>query len=114
LLRIATDQQVAPGARASAQVVVCTASAAAVSQGQQLARELRNRALVVADVSGRGLDKKLREAGRLGARLALLVGLEEGLILRDLQTREQHVITDDTALDAVSEALLRAAREPAP
>jgi histidyl-tRNA synthetase len=114
LLRIAADQQAAPGPRPSAQVVVCTASPAAVSQGQQLARELRNRALVVADVSGRGLDKKLREAGRLGARLALLVGLEEGLILRDLQTREQHVITDDTALEAVSEALLRAAREPAP
>jgi histidyl-tRNA synthetase len=114
LLRIAADQEAAPGAKPSAQVVVCTASAAAVSQGQQLARELRNRALVVADVSGRGLDKKLREAGRLGARLALLVGLEEGLILRDLQTREQHVITADTALDAVSEALLRAAREPAP
>jgi histidyl-tRNA synthetase len=95
-------------------VVVCTASAAAVSRGQQLARELRNRALVVADVSGRSLEKKLREAGRLGARLALLVGLEEGLILRDLQTRDQHVITDETALDAVSEALLRAAGEPAP
>jgi histidyl-tRNA synthetase len=114
LLRIAADQDAAPGAKPSAQVVVCTASPAAVSEAQRLARELRNRALVVADVSGRGLDKKLREAGRLGARLALLVGLEEGLILRDLQAREQHVITAETALDAVSEALLRAAREPAP
>jgi histidyl-tRNA synthetase len=113
LLRIAADQEAAPGAKPSAQVVVCTASAAAVSEGQQLARELRNRALVVADLSGRGLDKKLREAGRLGAQLALLVGLEEGLILRDLQAREQHVITAETALEAVSEALLRAAREPA-
>jgi len=114
LLRIAADQDAAPGAKPSAQVVVCTASPAAVSEAQQLARELRNRALVVADVSGRGLDKKLREAGRLGARLALLVGLEEGLILRDLQVREQHVITAETALDAVAEALLRAAQEPAP
>jgi len=68
---------------------------------------------VIADVSRRGLDKKLREANRLGAPLALLVGLDEGLVLRNLRTRRQQVVTADTVLEAVSDELLRAEQEPA-
>jgi histidyl-tRNA synthetase len=114
LLRIAADQEVAPRPQSPAQVVVCTAAASSAAEAQRLARQLRQRAAVIADVSARGLDKKLREADRLGALLALLVGLDEGLVLRNLRTREQQVVTADTAFDAVSEELLRAAQEPAP
>jgi histidyl-tRNA synthetase len=67
---------------------------------------------VITDLSARGLDKKLRDANRMSARLALLVGLEEGLVLRNLQTRDQQVVAADGVLDAVSEQLLQAAREP--
>jgi hypothetical protein len=42
----------------------------------------------------------------------LLVGLDEGLVLRNLRTREQQVVTEETVLDAVSAELLQAAREP--
>ncbi len=68
---------------------------------------------MITDLSDRRLDKKLRDADRLGALLALLVGLEEGLVLRNLRTREQQVVTADTVLDAVSAELLAAAKEPA-
>ena len=110
LLRIAADQQVAPRSQPPAQVVVCTAVAASGAEAQQLARELRQRTTVITDVSGRGLDKKLRDADRLGALLVLLVGLDEGLVLRNLHTRDQRVVTAETALDAVSDELLRAAQ----
>jgi histidyl-tRNA synthetase len=113
LLRIAAEQQVTPSSQPPAQVVVCTAVAASGAEAQQLGRELRQRTTVIVDVSGRGLDKKLREADRLGALLALLVGLDEGLVLRNLHTREQRVVTAETAVDAVSDALLRAAQDPA-
>jgi len=113
LLRIAVDQRVAPGAQPAALVVVCAAVTAATDDAQQLARQLRQRTTVIADVSQRGLDKKLREANRLGAPLALLVGLDEGLVLRNLRTRRQQVVTADTVLEAVSDELLRAEQEPA-
>ena len=113
LLRIAADQHVTPSSQPPAHVVVCTAPAASGAEAQQLARELRQRTTVIADVSGRGLDKKLRDADRLGALLVLLVGLDEGLVLRNLHTRDQRVVTAETALDAVSDELLRAAQDPA-
>ena len=50
---------------------------------------------MITDVSDRRLDKKLRDADRLGALLALLVGLDEGLVLRNLRTRDQQVVTAD-------------------
>ena len=57
------------------------------------ARELRNRTSVITDLTDRRLDKKLRDAGRLGALLALLVGMEDGLVLRNLRTRKQQVVS---------------------
>jgi histidyl-tRNA synthetase len=113
LLRIATDQDVAPAPQPQAQLVICTVGAAVAGSARELARELRNRTSVITDFTQRKLDKKLRDADRLGAMLALLVGLDEGLVLRNLHTREQRVIDHGTALDAVSEELLRAAQETA-
>ena len=111
LLKLAADQGVAPAPQPPAQLVLCS-SGGAPAQARRLARELRNRTSVVTDLTDRRLDKKLRDAGRLGALLALLIGLDEGLVLRNLRTREQQVVTEETVLDAVSAELLQAAREP--
>ena len=111
LLRVAVDQGAAPASQPPAQVVICTAGGDP-GEARELARELRNRTSVVTDLTDRRLDRKLRDADRLGALLALLVGLPDGLVLRNLRTREQQVITAETALDAVSAELLQAAREP--
>ncbi len=112
LLKVAADQGVAPAPQPSAQLVVCTTGGASAAEGRRLARELRNRTSVVADLTDRRLEKKLRDADRLGALLALLVGLDEGLVLRNLRTRAQQVVNADTVLDAVSAELLKAAQEP--
>jgi histidyl-tRNA synthetase len=111
LLKVAADQGVAPAPQPPAQLVICTAGAD-LSGARRLALDLRNRTTVVTDLTDRRLDKKLRDAGRLGALLALLVGLEDGLVLRNLRTGDQEVVTADTVLDAVSAELLQAAREP--
>ncbi len=114
LLIVAANQGVAPVAQPPAQLVVCTATAAGAKEARKIARHLRDRTTVIADLSARRLDKKLRDADRLGARLALLVGLDEGLVLRNLRTRAQQVVTADTVLDAVSAELLQAAQEGVP
>jgi histidyl-tRNA synthetase len=91
--------------------VVCTAMEAVAQEARELARELRHRTSVIADLSNRRLDKKLRDADRIGARLALLVGLDEGLVLRNLRTRKQQLVTAETVLDAVAADLSQAAAE---
>lgn len=113
LLRVATDQGVAPGPQPPAQVVICTTGDGSGTDARDLARRLRHRTSVITDLTTRKLDRKLRDASRLGARLVLLIGLDEGLVLRNLDTREQRVVTTESAPDAVSEALLAAAQEPA-
>ncbi len=113
LLRVAADQGVAPGPQPPAQLVILTATGAP-EQARALAEELRNRTSVIVDVSERRLDKKLRDAGRLGALLALLVGLDEGLVLRNLRTRDQQPVTAESVLEAVSAELLEAAKDPSP
>ncbi|MDQ6846221.1 MAG: histidine--tRNA ligase [Candidatus Dormibacteraeota bacterium] len=112
LLNIAADQGVAPAVQPPAQLVICTTAGASATDGRRLARDLRNRTSVVTDLTDRRLEKKLRDADRLGALLALLVGLDEGLVLRNLRTRAQQVVSADTVLDAVSAELLQAAQEP--
>ncbi len=111
LLKVAAEQGVAPGPQPPAQLMILTATSAP-AEARRLAEQLRNRTSVILDVSDRRLDKKLRDAGRLKALLALLVGLDEGLVLRNLRTGDQQRVTEDGVLDAVSAELLEAAREP--
>jgi histidyl-tRNA synthetase len=113
LLRIATDQGVAPLPQPQAQLVICTVGPAAAGRARELARELRQRTSVITDYTDRKLDKKLRDAGRIGALLVLLVDLDDGLVLRNLHSREQRIIDDDSALDAVAQELRAALGEPA-
>lgn len=76
---------------------------------QKLAEELHERGLaVVADVSNARLDAKLGRASKMGAWLALLVGLEEDngrVTLRDLRLREQQKIRPDQVLSTALEML---------
>lgn len=113
LLRIATDQGVAPPPQPQAQLVICTVGPDAAERARGLARELRQRTSVITDLTDRKLDKKLRDAGRLGALLVLIVGLDGGLVLRNLQKRVQQTIDDESALDAVAQELRAALQEPA-
>jgi histidyl-tRNA synthetase len=113
LLIVAAAQQVAPGAAPPTELVVCSATPAAAAQAQDLARDIRTRSSVIADVGPRRLEKKLRDADRMGARLALLVGLDEGLVLRNLQAQQQRVVTAETVLDAVASELSQTAAEAA-
>ncbi|MBJ7595021.1 MAG: histidine--tRNA ligase [Candidatus Dormibacteraeota bacterium] len=112
LLTVAVDQGIAPRAGPPAQVVICTVGEESAATARTLARQLRDRTSVVSDVSDRRLDRKLRDAGRSDATLALLVGMDEGLVLRNLRTRQQQVTTSDRVLDAVSAELLAAAQDP--
>ena len=112
VLRMATQQGVAPGPNPPAQLVVCTTGSATSSDIRDIAEQLRHRTTVITDASERRLDRKLRDAGRLGALLVLLVGLDEGLVLRNLRSREQQLVTPETVLDEVSGQLVAAAQAP--
>ncbi len=112
LLRIAAEQGVAPAAQPPAQLVILT-TADDQAEARRLARTLRDRTSVITDLSARRLEKKLRDADRLGALLALFVGLPEGLVLRNLRSGDQQVVSADGVLEAVSAELLAAARGPA-
>ncbi len=109
LLKIAVEQGVAPAAQPAAQLVILTATDEP-AEARRLARTLRDRTSVITDLSARRLEKKLRDAGRLGALLALFVGLDEGLVLRNLRTGDQRVVSADGVLEAVSAELVQAAQ----
>jgi histidyl-tRNA synthetase len=113
LLKVAADQGVSPGPQPPAQLVICTVGDASAIEARDLARQLRHRTSVITDLTNRTLEKKLRDANRLGAMMALLVGLEDGLVLRNLNHRQQRVVAADQVLAAVSAELLAAAQEPA-
>ncbi len=114
LLIVAAAQDRAPSAELPAQLVVCSAPGGDMRQARELASRLRERITVVADLSERRLERKLREADRLGARLALLVGLDEGLVLRNLRTSHQQGLSGERVIEAVADELRRPADEAAP
>jgi histidyl-tRNA synthetase len=82
---------------------------------QKLAEELHERGLaVIADVSNARLDAKLGRASKMGAWLALLVGLHEDegkrVTIRDLRLKQQQPVATG---DVVSKALEMLANSPA-
>ncbi len=82
---------------------------------QKLAEELHQRGLaVVVDVSNARLDAKLGRASKMGAWLALLVGLQEDsgdtVTIRDLRVKEQLRIAPS---EVVPKALEMLAKHPA-
>jgi histidyl-tRNA synthetase len=90
-------------------VVQATDDAAATCRG--LVRELRAAGVsVLNDIDGKKMAAQLKQADRLGARKALILGSEElakgTIILRDLATSQQQEIQMEEALSAIRESQL--------
>ncbi|MBV8222402.1 MAG: hypothetical protein JO293_03510 [Candidatus Eremiobacteraeota bacterium] len=79
-----------------------------------IARALRGAGLrVVLDVSDRWLDRKLRNADKLGSPLAVIIGEDEAhdgtATIRDLSRRAQETVSEQAMVAAVTDALERLA-----
>ena len=94
ILLVANELGVAPAPEPDCDVIVLSVETPQTHRAAELARTLRAAgARVVLDVSERRLDRKLRNADRLGARIAVIVGEEEirndDAVVRDLAEHSQ-------------------------
>jgi histidyl-tRNA synthetase len=110
LLLIAEEQGTAPAAEPSCDAVVCSIDAAQVQAAAELARVLRSAGVrTVLDASDRKIDRKLRTANRLGARVCVIVGEDEAregaATVRDLGRRTEERHAAERVVDAVHGAL---------
>jgi histidyl-tRNA synthetase len=86
-----------PAIEPAADVLVCSVEPAQAEAAASTARVLREaRARTVLDVADRRLDRKLRGAGRVGARVAVIIGENEvadgSVVVRDLDGRSQQTV----------------------
>jgi histidyl-tRNA synthetase len=105
---------IAPPAAPACDVIVCSVDAPQARRAAVVARMLRGSQLrAVLDVSDRRLDRKLRNADRLRAPAAVIVGEDEvrasTATLRDLQSRSQETLPDSSLVEAVRRIVERAA-----
>jgi histidyl-tRNA synthetase len=110
LLMVAAELGSAPAPQPACDVVVCSLGAAQAPAAAQLARVLRDAGVrTVLDASDRKLERKLRNADRLGARLCVIVGEDEvregAAMVRDLGRRTQERHPAAGVVDAVTAAL---------
>jgi histidyl-tRNA synthetase len=110
LLLVAAEQGSAPAPQPACDVVVCSLGPAEAQPAAQLARVLRAAGVrTVLDASDRKLDRKLRNADRLGARVCVIVGEDEvregAAMVRDLGTRTQERHPAAGIVGAVTAAL---------
>jgi histidyl-tRNA synthetase len=106
ILMVTRELGVQPGDGRLAQVLVVSVGEAASGAAAQAARTLRAAGLrVVADLSDRKLDRKLRGADKVRARAGVIIGdseLESGsVVIRDLAQRSQETVPTQRLLDAV-------------
>jgi histidyl-tRNA synthetase len=111
ILIIARELGVAPESEAVCDVLVCSVEPAQAEEATRAARLLRGSGTrVVLDVSDRRLDRKLRAADKLGARVGVILGEDEvrnsSATVRDLIARSQQVVPAAELADAVA-GLLR-------
>jgi histidyl-tRNA synthetase len=97
LLAVAAEMGSFPAATAACDAVACSLSAEQALDAAAAARALRSAGVrTVLDTSDRKLDRRIRNADRLGARVLVLMGEEEAAsqtaTVRDLATREQQRI----------------------
>jgi histidyl-tRNA synthetase len=95
-----------PATAAAADVVVCSVEPAQAEAAASMARLLRDaRAKTVLDVAERRLDRKLRGAERVGARVAVIIGENEvagaSAVVRDLDGRSQQTVPVAELADTV-------------
>lgn len=110
ILMVAGGLGVVPEPEADGEVLVCSVETPQTHVAASIARELRAAGLrVVLDVSERRLDRKLRAADRLGARIAVIVGEDEvrdsTAVVRDLDAHAQQRVAAGKLRDAVTATL---------
>jgi len=86
-----------PAVGPAAEVFVCSVEPAQAEAAARAARLLRGSgASTVLDVAERRLDRKLRSAGKAGARVAVIIGENEvtgeSAVVRDLEGRSQQTV----------------------
>ncbi len=109
-LIVLQDAGAGPAAATDADVVVCSLGAESVGYAAALARQLRAAGhRVILDAAERRLDRKLRNADRLGARVCVIVGDNElaarTAMVRDLGQRDQQSVAVDAVNNTVTAIL---------
>ena len=113
-LLVAEKLGIVPPPRPSCDALVVSVETPQARRAAAIARALRGAELrVVVDVSDRRLDRKLRNADKLGAPLAVIIGQDETrdgtATIRDLVHRSQETVPEDAMVAAISRALERPA-----
>ncbi len=108
-LLVLEDSDALPGGQPDAEVVVSSIGVAAVAAAADVARRLRGTGhRVVLDDSERRLDKKIRNADRIGATIMVIIGDDEvrdGVAqVRNLEKRQQERVPLGKIEDALAEA----------
>lgn len=109
-LLVAEALGITPAPDPACDAIVCSVDALQARRAAVLARALRaSRIRTVLDVSDRRLDRKLRGADKLQARVAVIIGEDElrdaTATLRDLRRRSQETLPDTRLADAVRRIL---------
>ena len=97
ILMVARALGTVPDTGAVADVLVCSVEPAQAESAAGVARLIRRAGTrTVLDVADRRLDRKLRGAGRIGARVAVIIGENEvagdSAVVRDLDGRSQQTV----------------------
>ncbi len=106
ILMVARALGTVPATAAAADVLVCSVEPAQAEAAASMARLLRDaHTRTVLDVADRRLDRKLRGAERVGARVAVIIGENEvagaGAVVRDLDGRSQQTVPVAELADTV-------------
>jgi histidyl-tRNA synthetase len=110
ILIVAGELGVLPDPETACDVLALSVEPAQAQRTTALARDLRSAGYrVVLDVSDRKLDRKLRNADRLGARVAVIAGEQEvgddTAVVRDLRVRAQQTVPVANLVDSVDRVL---------
>ncbi|HEX6539055.1 MAG TPA: histidine--tRNA ligase [Candidatus Dormibacteraeota bacterium] len=109
-LLVAEELGIVPAPETAADVIVCSVDTPQQRRTAAVARALRaDRFRVVLDVSERRLDRKLRNADRLRAAVAVIIGEDEvrdsTATVRDLAKHAQETVAADATVAAIRRAL---------
>ncbi len=110
ILMVARALGAIPPAAAAADVLVCSVEPGQAEAAAGMARLLRDAGTrSILDVAERRLDRKLRGAGRVGARVAVIVGENEvdsdSAVVRDLDGRSQQTVPITELVSTVTRIL---------
>ncbi len=110
ILMVARALGTIPTEPAPVGALVCSVEPEQAEEAAHVARTLRRSGIrTVLDVTERRLDRKLRGAGRIGARVAVIIGENEAAaasaVVRDLDERSQQTVPSTALVDTVLRVL---------